>query len=545
MPIDETLLFGKEKLRLQRLEIQGDCVNLFATTAGATAECPICGRVSERVHSSYTRTVSDLPWHGRPVILRLRIRRFFCEYDGCRRVIFAERIPQVAGDYARKTDRLEDALLVVGFALGGEAGCRLAMELGLIASPDTLLRRIRRAPLPDNPKVRVVGVDDWAFRRGSHSGTILVDLERHRPIDLLEGRQASSFAEWLSSHPELEFICRDRGGAYADAARQGAPQAVQILDRWHLLKNLSETLERFMDSHRSLVEQAASDVHGKQLIDESLAVCSETMLSSKEDTEKQLNRQKRYVRYLKVIELHGQGLSERAISRTLSINRGTVRKFLHSDGFPERGQKKRTGSILDPYIPYIHLRWAQGCDNAHQLWRELEARGYEGKVGMVRRYARRLRRRLAQLTPQKQATFLSTKEAFIKAPTSRRTGGWLERDAQELTEPQRAFVERLKELCPAASEAGKLTRWFRKLVKERCPAQLDEWLNAAQQSTVAQLKSFAHSLRKEYEAVRAALSYEWSQGQVEGQITRLKLVKRQMYGRANFDLLRRRVLAAA
>jgi transposase len=544
MQIDETLLFGKEELQLERLEIEGDHISLFVTTAAATAECPICGWISDRVHSSYTRTVCDLPWHGRPVILRLRIRRFFCEHDGCRRVIFAERIPEVAGDYARKTDRLESALLAVGLALGGEAGSRLAVELGLISSPDTLLRRIRSAPLPDASKVRVLGVDDWAFRRGSNSGTILVDLECHRPIDLLEGSQASPLAEWLNSHPEVEFICRDRGGAYADAARQGAPQAVQILDRWHLLKNLSETLERFMDSHRSLVEQAASNVEGKQMIDESLAVCSETMLSSKEDAEKQLNRQKRYDRYLKVIELHSQGLSERAISRTLSINRGTVRKFLHSDGFPERGQKKRTGSILDPYIPYIHLRWAEGCDNAHQLWRELQARGYEGKVGMVRRYARRLRRRLAELTPQQQARFLSTKEAF-KAPTSRRAGGWLERDSEELTETQRAFVERLKELCPAAGKVRKLTRWFRKLVKERCSAQLDDWLDGAEQSTVAELKSFAHSLKKEYEAVRAALSYEWSQGQVEGQITRLKLIKRQMYGRANFDLLKRRVLAAA
>jgi transposase len=544
MQIDETLFFGGESLQLERLEVEGNHLGLFASIAAPTAECPICGCVSGRIHSHYPRIVSDLPWHGAPVTLHLRIRRFFCEQDGCRRVIFAERIPEVAGDYARKTNRLEDALLAVGFALGGEAGSRLALELGLISSPDTLLRRVRCAPLPDASEVRVLGVDDWAFRRGSSSGTILVDLERRRLIDLLEGRQASTFAEWLHSHPEVEFISRDRGGAYADAAREAAPQAVQVLDRWHLLKNLSEHLERFVDSQRSLVEQAAADVRAKRMIDASLAASSDTMLSSRTDTEKQVHRQKRYERYLKVTELHEQGLSERAISRTLCINRGTVRKFLHSDGFPERGQKKRTGSILDPYVPYIHQRWAEGCDNSHQLWREIRDRGYEGGVGMVRRYTKRLRRLLAELTLQQQAKFLATKEVF-KAPTSRRAGRWLQAKREDLTESQRAFVGRLEELCPTADKVGELASWFQELVNERCPARLDDWLDAAEQSTVAELTSFAHSLRKEYEAVRAALGYEWSQGQVEGQITRLKLIKRQMYGRANFDLLKQRVLAAA
>lgn len=544
MQIDETLLFGGEKLRLRSLEIGADHISLFAATAAAKVECPLCGCVSDRVHSHYRRTLSDLPWHGRPVTLYLRVRRFFCDQSGCRRAIFAERVSEVAEDYVRKTGRLESALLAVAFALGGEAGSRLALELGLAGSPDTLLRRIRSASLPDASGVRVLGVDDWAFRRSGGSGTILVDLEEHRPIELLEGSKASTFAEWLSSHPEVEFISRDRGGAYADAAREASPQAVQIVDRWHLLKNLSEYLERFVDSQRSLVEQAAEDIRGKQKIDASLAACSEAMLSSKTDAEKQKRRRKRYERYLKVVELHDQGLSERAIAETLHINRGTVRKFIHSDGFPERGAHKRQGSLLDPHIPYIHRRWAEGCENAHQLWREIQGRGYEGKVGMVRRYAQRLRRLLAELTPKQRTKFLSVKEAF-NVPSSRRAGGWLERDSEELTETRRAFVGRLKELCPAAGEVGELTRWFRKLVEERCPAQLDDWLEAAEESAASELKSFARSLKQDYEAVRAALSYEWSQGQVEGQITRLELIKRQMYGRANFDLLKERVLAAA
>jgi transposase len=540
MQVDETLLLGIESLELKRLEISQHHLTLFVSTTATRAQCPVCSCVSDRVHSYYTRTLADLPWHGVPVTLRLRIRRFFCQQSGCRRAIFAQRIPEVA-DYARKTERLERTLSLVGFALGGEAGYRLAVELGMATSPDTLLRRLRRTTLLGTAEVRVLGVDDWAFRRGKRYGTILVDLERRRVVELLPDRQSSTLAQWLRLHPNVEFVSRDRAGAYADGIREGAPQAVQVADRWHLLKNLSEAVERLVDRHRPLVEQAAASVTELQMIEHSLAKSPAAMLSSKEEGEKQLRRQNRYERYLRVIELCQQGLSERAIARTLSINRATVRKFLHSDGFPERASNKRKGSILEPHILYIHRRWAEGCNNANQLWRELQTRGYEGKVAMVRRYIRRLRSRLAELSPEQQVKFLGTQAAF-KAPTSRRTGWWLQAELEDLNKEQQAFVERLHELCPSASRAGELARWFREMLKERCPERLDDWLDAAEQT---ELEGFARSLRKDYEAVRAAFSYEWSNGQVEGQIHRLKLVKRQMYGRANLDLLKQRVLAAA
>ena len=214
--------------------------------------------------------------------------------------------------------------------------------------------------------MRVLGVDDWALRKGQAYCTVLVDLERHKPIDLLSDREASSLADWLRSHPEVKFIGRDRAGAYADGARRGAPEAVQITDRWHLLKNLTEAVERFMDRHHQPVRQAAKKVVHRQLIDHWLAEGSEAMLSSREEAEKRTRRQKRYARYLEVMELHKQGVSERAISRALSINRATVRKFIHADGFPERAPKKSSGSILDPYLPYIHQRFSEGIHNALQ-----------------------------------------------------------------------------------------------------------------------------------------------------------------------------------
>jgi transposase len=234
-------------------------------------------------------------------------------------------------------------------------------------------------------------------RRGHHYGTILVDLERHEVIDLLEDREAESVAAWLKRHPESRVIARDRSGAYAEAAAKGAPQAAQVADRWHLLKNSTEAIQRFAERNHAVVGQAAQRVMQMQRIDASVAESpsSISMLSSREERGSLKRRQKRYARYCEVVQLHRQGVSERAIARALSINRATVRKFIGAGTFPERAPHKRAGSILDPYIPYIHRRWAEGCGNAMQLWREIEALGYGGKVAMVRRYARRLRARAA------------------------------------------------------------------------------------------------------------------------------------------------------
>jgi transposase len=530
-------------LKLEHLVANRHQVSIYLSSTALCASCPVCSRHSGRVHSRYERTVADLPWHGVPVTLHVGVRRFFCNNSCCERVIFAERVPEVAA-YARRTDRLQGALSLIGFALGGRAGARLAEELGLLAGRDTLLRKVRSASLPGLTEVRVLGVDDWALRKGQTYGTVLVDLERHKPIDLLSDREASTLADWLRSHPEVEFISRDRAGAYADGAHQGAPQAVQVADRWHLLKNTTEAVERFMDRHHRLVRQAAKDVAEVQLIDHWLGENSEAMLSSRDEAEKRARRQKRYARYLEVMELHKQGVSERGITRALSINRATVRKFIHADGFPERTPKKSSGSILDPHIPYIHRRFSEGCQNALQLWREIKEKGYSGKAAMVRRYIRRLRPKLARLRPEQRTQFLGAKTTF-KAPTSRRAAWWLVKQTEDLPPEGRAFVEQLCHLCPEAREVQQMAREFPELIRERQPEALDRWLEAAKGSEAAELKGFAEGLIQDYEAVRAALTHEWSSGQTEGQINRLKFIKRQMYGRANFELLKARFLHAA
>jgi transposase len=231
---------------------------LLTSTATSSA-CPRCGTPSDRVHSHYRRTVADLPCHDHPVALRLLVRRFRCINPGCPQAIFCERVPKLLDAHARTTARLTDAHRAIGFALGGEAGARLADHLDMPTSPDTLLRRVKGAPDEPVPLPRYLGVDDWAVRKGQRYGTILIDLERGRVIDILPGRDGSALAAWLKEHPGVEVITRDRWSAYAQAASDGAPQALQVADRWHLLKNLREAVQRLLERHAAEVRAALQE----------------------------------------------------------------------------------------------------------------------------------------------------------------------------------------------------------------------------------------------------------------------------------------------
>jgi transposase len=488
----------------------------------------------------------DLSWQGKVVQLRLRVRRFFCLIAGCARQIFAERLPFAAA-LARTTKRLHDTHTEIGLILGGEAGARLAKRLGMPTSPDTLLRRIRQKPLPSIPPVRILGVDDWAIRRGQRYGTILCDLERHCVVDLLPERSAEALSQWLRVHPEVEIITRDRADDYIKGATVGAPQAAQIADRWHLLRNLRDALRRVVDRFQGTIRRLmqVSQVPSLPITQTTLGESvdaehpSELPKQTRYQQRQQERRQRRQDCYRQVKELHQQGIAHREIAQRLGLNRDTVLRFIRAESFPERAHRQ-TRQGTDQVVDYLQRRWNEGCRNAAHLYKELKVRGFEGSYYMVRRCVARWRKR----SGNKEASGQS-ESGSRKCFSPRRIVWMLSKLESELKEGERELRDCLERHDRGLAKAAELGRGFREMVRGRQGEAWDKWFDQSQEiTTPEELRTFARGLQEDEEAVRAAICSPWSNGQVEGQVNRLKTLKRQMYGRAKFDLLRKRFLLA-
>jgi transposase len=508
--------------------------------------CPVCGMASRRVHSRYHRTIGDLPWHGLRVRLELAVRRFFCDTPDCRRRIFTERLPATVASYAQRTTRAAAILDAIGFAVGGRPGARLAGALGLTAGPATILARVRTAVEPAAPTPRVLGVDDWALRRGQRYGTILIDLERHAVVDLLPDRESETFAAWLRSHPGVEIISRDRGGAYADGARQGAPDAIQVADRFHLLRNLMEAVERSCGRQHAALRAAAATSHPVPLPRDTVrqrrysGLPNNRLGPTVSEQRSAERRARRLVRYEQVVALRATGMAKQRIAGTLGLDRQTVDAWLAAGQFPERATRARRAHPLDAHAAYLRQQLDAGEQNAAHLARELRRRGVRTSNIAVRRYVALLRR-LRPITASQAAV-----PSRLTGPTpSPRETAWLLRKVEQapttLTSAEHAYVTTLCVSCPALAAVRSLAGAFHRLVAQHDANALTPWLAAAERTNP---RRFVAGIRRDHDAVLAAILFQWSNGQVEGHVNRLKLIKRTMYGRASFALLRRRVLAA-
>jgi transposase len=367
-------------------------------------------------------------------------------------------------------------------------------------------------------------------RRGHTYGTILIDLETHQPVDLLEDRSAETFAQWLRQHPGVEIISRDRSKDYLRGATDGAPQAQQVIDRWHLLKNLREAIERFL-SHTQIPE-GASQAAG-------IALSPRQKRTSGERARSEGSQQRRRALYEQVNALYQQGGSILGIARQLQIGHQTVRKFVRSPSFPEWGKAARTKSAIDPYRPYLQERWQQGCHATSQLWQEVQERGFSGSWMMVYRWAQLQGdgKTEAFAQPQRQAPSLAQK----MAP---RHLAWLFlRDPEQLEKQEKQTLSLIRKGDKIEIAYG-LTQQFVTLLKERNAQPLEIWLWDCQESGISDLVTFAQGLQKEGSALHAAFTLPYSNGPVEGKINKLKYIKRSMYGRAGFPLLRQKVLKA-
>jgi transposase len=514
------------------------CIVLRSTAPAAA--CPLCQQPTTRIHSHYTRHPADLPWAGHAVRFVLHVRKFFCLTPTCPRRIFTERLPDIVAPSARTTVRLTALLRAIAFALGGEAGARLAQQIGIAASPTLLIATIRRTPVAPCLSPRVLGVDDWAQRKGIRYGTALVDLERHRLIDLLPDRTAETLAQWLAPHDGIAVIARDRRGAYATGAREGAPDAIQVADRWHLLANWHEAIERVFNRYRSLIKQVSipKPLPAKQPAAKVLPPKSVNRRRKYADERRARVQAERLALYSLIRARHATGEYLTTIARDLKLNYKTARKYALADECPMMKAYPPRPRLLTPYEPYLRARWAEGCRNGKQLHREIVAHGFRGSRPLVSTFVAQLRRAERDGTP-------ITPPPTAGDPLTPHTAAMLLlRRPERCRDAERAAIEQLRACHSDIATTMAFTERFVAIVRERCGEELSPWLADAQASGIREIGQFAIKVRQDEAAVRAGCTLAWSNGQTEGQVTRLKLLKRQMYGRAKFDLLRYRALAA-
>ncbi len=504
------------------------------TSFRQTSCCPLCSTPASAIHSYYRRHPLDLPCAGRPIRLLLTVKKFFCREASCTRKIFTERLPDLIEVSSRLTKRLRSAAQEIGLATCGKGGERLSSKLGIKISDATLLWSLYLLPLPAIGKVEVIGIDDWSYRRGKRYGSIIVNLQTHKIIDLLPERTVESVIAWLEAHPGVKIISRDRGGTYTDAATQGAPLATQVCDRWHILKNLGEAVETFLIRARIRLPDVATP---QPTVERPLTTYSATPAGQGKTAARLLRKWNLAQR---IQELHEGGMSLRKIGKELGLARNTVRKYFRQPPEPPLPTARSLqASKLDRFEDYILTRLSQGCRNAAQIHREITALGYQGGHTNVRAYVAHLRKATADgSTPAKRAT-----RAQAVSPRALR---WLlTRERMDLNQEEQAQLDQLLQVSPDVQIIHTLLHAFLDMVRERHHQPLRPWMEEASKSGIPELKSFVAGIERDDDAVKEALRLPWSQGITEGKVNKLKTVKRQMYGRAGFPLLRQRLLHVA
>ncbi len=521
-------------------------ITLRVRSTQATARCPLCTTRARRIHSHYERTLADLPWAQYRVRLQLCVRKWFCRKRHCRRRIFIERLPTVAAPWARCTLRLAQRLIALGVALGGAAAVCLCRRWEPGVSRNTLLRLLRRLPLPSYSTPAVLGVDDFALCKRQSYGTVLIDLERRYPVALLPERTAETLAQWLRAHPGVKIIARDRATAYAEGARQGAAAATQVADRFHLLQNLREALGQVFVTHRQALE--AVNALARQ---QPVALPAEAVAVPVPAHDIPLPAQQRAAQRLAVsLALHTQiwalrrqGWTATAIVQQVGLSLRTVQRDLRSASFAGRQRRSDLGeSVLNPYKPYLLERWNAGCHTAMRLFRDLRQRGYAGCYGIVAAYVRRLRQAQG-LAPRHRGAHQclpAVAEPSCRPLTPSRAAWLVLRRAEQRTTAETQQLVQLHTQSAELAAAITLAQDFATLVRQRQPEALDAWLQRATTSAPEAMRRFALGLYEDYAAVKAGVTLPWSTGPVEGHINRLKMLKRQMFGRAHLDLLSRR-----
>jgi transposase len=454
------------------------------------------------VHARHVRRLADLPVAGRGLVVELQVRRLVCPVAECSQRTFREQLPELAPRYARRTLRLTATVGRLAITLAGRAGAAMLAGLGVPISRSTVLRVLMALPIPQRPAPRVLSVDDFALRRGHRYATMLIDAVTHQRIDVLPDRKAVTLAAWLREHPGADVVCRDGSAAYAEAIRQGAPQAVQVSDRWHLWHGLGAAVEKTVVAHS-------------------------TCWRSRPPGPARAIEERTRARHAAVHALLDQGASLLECARRLGWSLNTVKRYARAATAEQLQRPPRYGrTLVEPYRNHLRRRMATepGVAVTHLL-QEIRELGYSGSANLLVRY-------LAQGRADAERT----------SPSPRRLVSWIMTRPADLPENDRDHLDELLSACPHLTVLTEQVRAFAELLTTRRGADLQGWMSTVETSDLPSLHPFVRGLRKDLPAVVAGLTMPYSNGPIEGANTKVKLLKRQMYGRAGFDLLRQRIL---
>ncbi|MFF4121113.1 ISL3 family transposase [Streptomyces sp. NPDC001714] len=522
----EDVLFPGIDVRVERVNDFSSFLVVEVVSTAPPGRCPDCRKQARRVHSTYQRTLDERPLGPRQVIVRLRVRRYFCDRKNCSRKTFVEQVPGLSERRRRSSTGLTSSLRSIAIELGGRPAARLCRRLRMTAGRTRLLRLLKAPAVPDRAP-RVLGVDEFAFRKGCIYGTVLVDVEAGRVVDVLPDRTSDTFAAWLAEHPGAEIICRDRASAYTKAVKAAAPDALEVADRWHLLQNLAAAVEKTCHQHRDCLRKRAEEETATEVSE-----VAPKLLPPAELPRTQIIERTRH-RYEDIHRLLEKRWTISAIARRLNLDRQTVRRFRDTDldQLLASARERRPNGVLEPFKVYLNARFteAQGQVSGTRLFLEIQDRGYRGSRQVVRKHLAALREGTAE-------------PVRADIPSPRKITSWILRPRETLTDSQNERLLQVRLACPDITRACDLARAFADLVRHQRGYLLLEWIRQAEQDAPKPVRGFAGFLRQDLDAITAGLPLPWSSGVVEGHVNRVKTLKRAMYGRASFELLRTRIL---
>src|SRR6266487_3400846 len=478
-PINLSSLFGfPSTLDLDSIEVHEQTVLIHLHTTSLTARGPRCGTAGSRVHSRYQRTVADLAFGGRSLALKLLVRKWICPEALCSQHIFAERFPELVQHYARMTDRLIKALQSTGVLTNGADAAQIASSFGMPTTAKTIIRRVLQLPLPSEGSVHKVGIDEWAWKKGHHYGTILVDLEKRRVVQLLADRSVETSTAWLRKHPEIDLVSRDRGQIFREAATEGAPQAKQVVDRYHLQKNFAEALEKFFRKQERVLKKATGGSTGKAPPAERLAV------PEKVSQERRARHRQRVSLHKRIWKLYREGYHKEQIAQVVGVSSRSVYRALEQETPPPPRRRSRSSSIVDPYLSYLASRWNQGCHNVARLYKEIVAQGYTGT-------RRTLEMRLRPFRPKGARPVSKQTIIWDKPPSPRGVALMMVRPTQSRTREQTAYLKQLVQSDSTIAVVFTLAQDFGRLLrKHEGQVRLEQWKAVVRASGIAELIAF-------------------------------------------------------